>query len=278
MALGKNLKRTKLISDDSEKKKPKKVKRKALIKSEKTTTKSKKSVQSSNTKSSSKKAKAPLKPKTKVQSKKPTKKTELKESVLETRQAPKEVGYQIDPVLSNYIANELRERKLKLRKQYAEEINALKETNIQLVNFKLNDELYAVDIHIIKEIVKLPQLSKTPNTPKHIKGLANVRGVSYTVFDLASRFGLAEIVEPQYLMIFNHNQVKASLILEALPTTFKVEGKSISADIQMIEDATLDLSYIKGIVNHNDALIYYLDIIEMLKNDKAVVIPDELKK
>ena len=266
MALGKNLKRKKLISEESKEKEPKKVKKKSLIKKEvapkKKTKTAKKSSAAKDLSTKTKKKKAASTPKTKGTS---------------TKQAKKEASQSFDPVLSNYIANELRERKVRLRKQYATEIAELQDKNIQLVSFIINNEIYATDIHIIKEVVKFPTLSKTPNTPKHISGLANVRGTSYVVFDLAARFGIENVSDPNYLMMFNHHEIKAGLVLESLPTTLKVEGKSISSDIQMIEDATLDLSYIKGIIHLEEELVYYLDIIEMLKNDKAVVIPDELK-
>lgn len=263
MALGKNLKRKKLISDESKEKSPKKVKKKSLIKKEGAAKKSTKPAKKSTIVKdvSSKTKKAP----TTTADKRTTKKQAKKEQ---------EPAHQFDPVLSNYIAKELRERKIKLRKKYAAEIAEIQDRSVQLVSFTINDEEYAVDIHIIKEVVKLPLLSKTPNTPKHIKGLANVRGTSYVVFDLAARFGIENAHDPTYLMIFNHQEMKASLVLESLPTTLQVAGKNISADIQMIEDATLDLSYIKGIIHLEENLVYYLDIIEMLKNDKAVVIPD----
>ncbi|MEQ8628713.1 chemotaxis protein CheW [Ekhidna sp.] len=267
MALGKNLKRKKLISEEPKENEPKKVKKKSLIKKDAPKKAAKPSKKSSTRKDSSTKAK-----KKKVSTTKPAKKVSTKQK----KQKPESIQ-PFDPVLSNYIANELRERKIRLRKQYATEISELQDKNIQLVSFIINNEIYATDIHIIKEVVKFPAISKTPNTPKHISGLANVRGTSYVVFDLAARFGIESVSEPNYLMIFNHHEIKASLVLESLPTTLKVEGKSISSDIQMIEDATLDLSYIKGVIHLEEKLVYYLDIIEMLKNDKAVVIPDELK-
>ncbi|WP_424964320.1 chemotaxis protein CheW [Ekhidna sp.] len=268
MALGKNLKRKKLISEEPKEKEPKKVKKKSLIKKEDAPQKAAKSPKKSSTKKDSS---------TKAKKKKtPTTKPAKKGSTNQKKQKP-ESAQPFDPVLSNYIANELRERKIRLRKQYTAEIAELQDKNIQLVSFIINNEIYATDIHIIKEVVKFPVLSKTPNTPKHISGLANVRGTSYVVFDLAARFGIESVSDPNYLMIFNHHEIKASLVLESLPTTLKVEGGNISSEIQMIEDATLDLSYIKGIIHLEEKLVYYLDIIEMLKNDKAVVIPDELK-
>ncbi|MEO1254897.1 MAG: chemotaxis protein CheW, partial [Bacteroidota bacterium] len=126
------------------------------------------------------------------------------------------------------------------------------------------------------EIVQLPKLSRTPNTPNHIKGVANVRGDTYVVFDLSTRFQVSEETEARYLLIIGHSEVKAGLQLPLLPSTFKVDGKSISSEMNMIEDASLDVSYIKGIIQYEEKLIYYLDIIEMLQSDKAVVVPDKI--
>ncbi len=262
MALGKNLKKRKLISSEAQKPAPKK-------KTKKVVSKKKELIEKPKPKA---KKPAPKKPQSKVVKKEEV----IKEvEVVKEREAPIQ---SYDPVISHYIVNELHERKSQLRKQYKEEIASIQAQTLQFVSFEIGGERYAMEIDHVKEIVQLPTLSRTPNTPPHIKGIANVRGNTYVVFDLAARFHVEESKEAQYLLIINHNEVKASLILPLLPTTFKKEGKFISSEMNMIEDASLDISYIKGIIQDNEDLIYYLDIIEMLKRDKAVVIPDKIAK
>ena len=311
MALGKNLKRKKLISDEeatpSKKKVEKKVvtKKKELIPESKTSKtkpapKKKKAVKKKTAEPKVKKAvtqpkvkKETATPKVdevavKPELEKPVVVTEVEEvgpgqeiaqhQVIpqETKTQPQRAQPIIDPALPRFIAHELREKKDRLRQHYAEEIANMQDQTLQFVSFQVGGELYAMDIDQIKEIVQVPSLSQTPNTPDHIKGIANVRGNTYVVFDLATKFHVTENNDAKYLLIVSHPEINASLLLSFLPTTFKIEGKNISSEMRMIEDASLDVSYIKGIIQQEEKLIYYLDIVEMLKNDKAVVVPDQM--
>ncbi|WP_421765513.1 chemotaxis protein CheW [Ekhidna sp.] len=256
MALGKNLKKKKLIPSEEEVK-PAKPKRKS------------KPVQKQ-TKLIAKK-KPIEKSKARKQPKKPTVKTKPK-----VKEPEIEVAKTSSFAIPSYIASELNEKKKVLRERYKQEIQSIKGHELQFVSFEIGKETYAVGIEDVKEVVPLPKLSETPNTPKHIKGLANVRGSTYVVFDLAKRFNLMEEREPVYLLILNSTDIKAGLILPVLPSTFKSNGNLISSELQLIEDASLDVSYIKGIIQQQEKLIFFLDAIEMLKNDKAVVVPDQL--
>ena len=57
-----------------------------------------------------------------------------------------------------------------------------------------------------------------------------------------------------------------------------MQGKSITASLQALERTSRDEIFVKGLVNVNDKLVFYLDIEELINSDKAVVVPDELVK
>ena len=282
MALGKNLKHKKLITSSEEKPaSKKKTVRKAAPKKKKLISEPKK--KASKKSESLKKIKPVAKVETPKQKKtvSPPKPRKQEEDItIENIPLPskQETRTGVDSVLSLYIANELKERKQELRKRYTKEITDLQSKMLQFVSFEIGEETYAVDIDAVKEVVPVPALSKTPNTPTHIKGLANVRGTTYVVFDLADRFQVQNESDAKYLLIVDDSQAKASLILSLLPSTFKIAGKHISSDMHLIEDASLDVSYIKGIIQQEEKLIYYLDVAEMLKSDKAIVVPDHILK
>lgn len=250
MALGKNLKKKELIATEEVKpkkraaeKKPKVVKKKQLIK------------------------------KTKSAKLAPPKKSEPKKD----KQAPL-AQEEINSGLPMFIAQEIHDRKVQLRKRFDDEIAQLHGKSIQFVAFEIGGELYAIGIDSVREVVPLPNLSKTPNTPKHIKGIANIRGNTYVVFDLATKFHVTGDEIPRYLLVIDGKGTVASLMLSSLPTTFKTNGSNISSEMHMIEDASLDVTYIKGLIQHEDKLVYYLDIIELIKNDKAIIVPNNKKE
>ncbi len=265
MALGKNLKRKKLIEDEKSSDNSKTTKKKVVAKKKELIKKPK---------AATKKVVAKKTTPTKATTKKPAVKKRVVKSPKVASPSPEKEAMQIG--LPIYIAQELHALKTQLRKRYKLELSELKGKMIQFVVFEIGGESYAIDIEVIKEVVPMPLLSKTPNTPDHINGIANIRGNTYTVFNLAKKFKVSNDEEAQFLLVLSDNDTAASLMISTLPVTVKINGDQISGSMQMIEAASLDVSYIKGIIQHEKKLLYYLDVIELLKNDKAIVVPDKL--
>lgn len=59
----------------------------------------------------------------------------------------------------------------------------------QFLTFMLTDELFAIDIMYIKEIIEYSPLTRVPMVPNFIRGVLNLRGSVLPVIDLAVRFG-----------------------------------------------------------------------------------------
>lgn len=272
MALGKNLKKRKLIAEKPE------TPKKASTKKTKAAKKDVELIEKPKAKKATKPKAAPKK-KTAPKAKK---KQAAVASGVEKKKAPvtpkvqEEKVQRVDTGLPIYIAKELHELKATLRTRYEDDVAKLKGHTIQFVIIEIGGESYAIDIDSVKEVVPLSNLSRTPNTPEHIQGIANVRGATYVVFDLTKKFKLEEVAKHNYLLVLEYESVSAALSLDALPTTRKINGDHISSELHMIENASLDVSYIKGLIRDDEQLIYYLDIIELLKNDKAIVVPDSL--
>lgn len=59
----------------------------------------------------------------------------------------------------------------------------------QFLTFILADEMYALGILNVKEIIEYGQLTEIPMMPPTIRGVINLRGAVVPVIDLAARFG-----------------------------------------------------------------------------------------
>jgi purine-binding chemotaxis protein CheW len=64
--------------------------------------------------------------------------------------------------------------------------------NTQFLTFLLADELYAVSILRVREIIEYDTVTRVPNMPASIRGVINLRGGVVPVVDLAVRFGLRD--------------------------------------------------------------------------------------
>lgn len=58
------------------------------------------------------------------------------------------------------------------------------------ITFRLGDELFAINVFQVREILDLIPITKVPTAPEHLRGVVNVRGKAIPVVDLRRRFGL----------------------------------------------------------------------------------------
>lgn len=63
---------------------------------------------------------------------------------------------------------------------------------IQLVSFMLADEEYGVEVLKVREIIRMPTITKMPNVPQHVEGIINLRGKVIPIISMRRRFGLME--------------------------------------------------------------------------------------
>ncbi|HEV2445768.1 MAG TPA: chemotaxis protein CheW, partial [Candidatus Sulfopaludibacter sp.] len=60
----------------------------------------------------------------------------------------------------------------------------------QYMTFKLGEELFAIDVGQVREVLEVPQITRVPTAPDYMRGVVNVRGRATPVVDLRLRFGL----------------------------------------------------------------------------------------
>ena len=59
------------------------------------------------------------------------------------------------------------------------------------ITFKLGDELFAIDVARVREVLDLSEITRVPTAPPYMRGVVNVRGGAVPVVDLRLKFGLA---------------------------------------------------------------------------------------
>ena len=63
------------------------------------------------------------------------------------------------------------------------------EKEIQIVGFRIGRETFGLPIAMVREIVRVPEITAVPNAPDYIEGVINLRGRIVPVVDLRKRFG-----------------------------------------------------------------------------------------
>ncbi|WP_420583013.1 chemotaxis protein CheW [Reichenbachiella sp.] len=270
MALGKNVKKDKLIPS-----KPKK---------ESKAVKAKKKV-----------AKKPAK----KSAPKPTKKAAVIDKVVKTPVVEQPVVEEaktpvIDqetsdsPILSkakrvlpaNFLTKEEMEERKRLKAKYDQDILNLRGQSVQLIVFKLGGERYALEIDKVKEIVPAPSISKLPKAPKFMKGVANIRGSVMVIMDLEEKFELfksEETVEKTFALVIKNERFKVGILVNEVPTTLKVQGDIIESSSGIMSNTVLDETFIKGLIKQEEGMIILLDIIELIESDEVRMIAESVE-
>jgi purine-binding chemotaxis protein CheW len=53
----------------------------------------------------------------------------------------------------------------------------------KVVKFRLGNEYFAISVEDVKEVVKMQNITRTPNSPPHVDGIIDLRGIICTIID-----------------------------------------------------------------------------------------------
>ena len=82
------------------------------------------------------------------------------------------------------------------------------QNRFELLLFRLGrNQLFAINVFKVKEVLKLPRLNVLPNSHPVVIGVANMRGQTIPVIDLSAAIGMAptEISENSHLIVAEYN-------------------------------------------------------------------------
>ncbi len=69
------------------------------------------------------------------------------------------------------------------------EMTAVSEAT-QYLTFRLEDEVFALDISKVREVLDFTTITKVPRTPEFMRGVINLRGSVVPVVDMRLKFGM----------------------------------------------------------------------------------------
>jgi len=142
---------------------------------------------------------------------------------------------------------------------------------IQLVNFRLRDEEFGVDVGSVREITRVGDISHIPEAPLFIQGVTNLRGQIIAVIDLSRRFGLApqeELPDSARIVVTEVNGQTVGMLVDEVPEVLKIKGDNIEPTPEVIQ-GEIRKDYIKGVGKLKNRLIILLDLEKVLAPEEV---------
>ena len=148
-----------------------------------------------------------------------------------------------------------------------------KEQLIQLVGFKIDNELFGVDILMVQEIIRSAPITYVPNSPDFVEGVINLRGSIIPVIDLRKRLNLHTAnykKERDWILILDIAGRVTGFIVDLVTEVIKVQENSIEPPPDILV-AGLQSQYIRGVCEIEHNLLILLDF-------NRILLVDEVKK
>ncbi len=153
--------------------------------------------------------------------------------------------------------------------------NIVAETT-QYLTFKLDEEVFALDIGKVREVLDFTSATKVPQTPDFMRGVINLRGSVVPVVDMRLKFGMA----------MTEKSVNTCVVI----TEVSMEGETMvlgcmADSVQEVMDlepdqieppprigTKLNTEFIRGMGKHNDRFVMILDIDKVFMAEELATV------
>ncbi len=153
-------------------------------------------------------------------------------------------------------------------------VTAITETR-QYLTFKLADEIFAVDVEKVREILELTNITKVPQTPDYMRGVINLRGSVVPVVDMRLKFGMPEtettvntciiVVE----VLHGNEVVVIGALADSVQEVFELEPGQIEPPPRI--GTRFNTDFILGMGKNDSQFIMILNIDRAFTSDELEV-------
>ena len=144
--------------------------------------------------------------------------------------------------------------------------------NHQYLTFKLDEEVFALGIDKVREVLDYTSVTKVPQTPDFMRGVINLRGSVVPVVDMRLKFGMAKTEKTvnTCIIIVEINLEGETTVLGALADSVQ---EVLDLEPQQIEPAPnigtkLRTEFIRGMGKRGEQFIIILDIDKVFSGEE----------
>lgn len=144
----------------------------------------------------------------------------------------------------------------------------------QYLTFKLDEEIFALDVAKVREILEESSITKVPQTPEFMRGVINLRGSVVPVIDLRLKFGMSRTEKTvNTCIIVVEVQLEDEIIVlgalaDSVQEVIEMEPSQIEAAPHI--GTRLNTDFIKGMGKHDNRFIMILDIDRVFSSAELV--------
>ena len=139
---------------------------------------------------------------------------------------------------------------------------------LELLEFRLAAERYAVETRYVVEVHPLRELTPLPGTPAFVRGIVNLRGRILPVFDLKKFFDLPEqgLTDLHRIIVVRGHELELGLLADTVATVRTLPRAALQPSLPTLSE--IGAEYLMGV---SEERIIVLDLARILTDPKIVV-------
>lgn len=137
--------------------------------------------------------------------------------------------------------------------------------DLQVVGFRIGRETFGLPIAMVREIVRVPDITSVPNVPDYVEGVINLRGRIIPVIDLRKRFGQKslEADKRNRIVVVEVDTRALGLLVHSASEVLKVPPSEIESPQNVFQEG--ELSYVSGVAKLNGRLVILINLQRLLQ-------------
>lgn len=135
---------------------------------------------------------------------------------------------------------------------------------LHLLTFALDREEFGIPVTQVREVIRVDGITRVPQVPAHVRGVANLRGRILAVVEIRTRLGLAPAVltPASRIVVVEVMGRVLGLLVDRVSQVTKVPVDSVVPPPE--EVVTAETDFLTGVARWDSRLIMLLDLDKVL--------------
>ncbi len=148
----------------------------------------------------------------------------------------------------------------------------IKGAQLEVLEFKLANESYAIDSNYITSVISLKELTPLPCTPEFILGIININGRILAVINIKEFLNLSEkaITNLNKVILLKYQNIELGILADEIIGSTYIYTDKLQATISTLKGEKND--YLEGITENRSILLN----IKKILTDDMIIINDEV--
>jgi len=145
---------------------------------------------------------------------------------------------------------------------------ATNDSVLQCVTFRLDDEIYGINVMQVQEVLRVTEIAPVPGAPHYVLGIINLRGNVVTVIDTRERLGLEakEVDESTRIVIIEADKMVVGILVDAVAEVVDLRTSEIESAPSVGNDESS--KYIQGVASRDGVLLILVDLNKLLNDEE----------